>query len=150
MRKKLLVIILSGGFFLLYQNSGYSQGANQIPSRYTTWISNLSFTKIGIDNWAAGGAALAEDKLSTCPFTNPAVLAVDKFGLYAEFGKTSTSEWMEDIKVNGHYLLPTYASVAFPFKKLTLCFGYMNYYQFQYKIRLLQNYDFRVISNETK
>ena len=137
MRKKILVLIISWGFFLLYQNTGYSQGTRQFPSRYPTWISNVSFMKVGIDNWAAGGAALAEDRLSTSPFTNPAALAVDKFGLYAEFGKTTTSEWIiADIKVNGQYVLPTFAAAVFPFKKLALSLGYMNYYQFQYKIRM--------------
>ncbi len=136
MRKKILVLILSWGFFFLYQNTGYSQNAKQFPSPYPTWISNVSFTKIGIDNWAAGGAMLADAKLSTSPFANPAALSVNKLGFYTEFGKTSTSEWMEDIKVNGQYVLPAFAAVVFPFKKFALSLGYMNYYQFQYKIRM--------------
>lgn len=137
MKKKLLVIILLVGLVLLSQNFGYSQDANRFPSPYPTWISNVSFTKIGVDNWAAGGAIISENKISTSPLTNPAALTVTKFGLYAESGKWSTSEWLEDIKINGNYVIPAFASLAFPFKKLTLCFGYMNYYQFQAKMRMM-------------
>ncbi len=137
MKKKLLLIVLFGGLVLLSQNFGYSQDANRFPSSYPTWISNMSFTKIGIDNWAAGGAIISENKISTSPLTNPAALTVNKFGLYVEFGKWSTSEWLEDIKINGHYVIPAFASLAFPFKKLTLCFGYMNYYQLQSKMKMM-------------
>ena len=114
----------------------YIQAQIRFEDREQTYIFTSSFTKIGSDYWASGGAAISEYKGSAAAINNPAGLYYNKFNTCTEFGKWSTSDWIADFKRNGHYVLPSYISIGIPFKKFMTAIGYSNYYHSILKARM--------------
>lgn len=135
MIKRLLMIELFWGLFIIYPASGYAEDFAHISRRWGTPIFVSSFTRIGVDNYAAGGAALAQNSTTTAAFTNPAGFSVNKLSFYAELGKWSESDWHEDVNRNGHFVIPGYIAVGLPINKISVSLGYMNYYHNRYIYR---------------
>ena len=135
MFKKTLIIKIFWGLFIIYNTCCHAEDFYSFSKRFGTPIFVYSFTKIGVDNWASGGAALAQNSIPSAALTNPAGFSVSKLSFYAEFGKWATSEWNADTYLNGHFVLPGYISIGLPFYKISASFGYMNYYHFRLRYR---------------
>jgi len=88
------------------------------------------FTKVGVANWGAGGAYIAEWGRPTAAFTNPAGLSTERAIIYAEAGKRFPAHWlgMKQGQWDNQFIVPGFLSVAKPFRNLSLSIGYMNYY----------------------
>ena len=93
-----------------------------------------SLTRVGINALGAGDAVVAEIGAASSALTNPAAMRLKAFSVSGEFGKYSTSDWMNDVDYNGHYLLPAFLSLGLPVGQMSLSAGYFK--QFSHRLNI--------------
>ena len=100
----------------------------------TNIIEPLSFSRIGVSEWASGGVRTVEVGSPSAAFNNPALLRAQILSVYVEFGKrTETEYYIPELKYDGQYLLPNFGMIATQLDDFTVALGYASMYdEYQY------------------
>ncbi len=113
-------------------------------------VYSSAFTKVGVENWGAGGAILTDQKISSNIFTNPACIYTDSIFLYAEFGCRTSTRWLNIYESDGQYIIPSFASLTLPCKYFYASFGYANFYDFRNNFNMTPHTVYDPMGKETK
>ena len=96
---------------------------------YTVLVTpQASFTRIGVDDLASGGASVAERGLSSAMFTNPAGMQFTRLVAYAEAGLYATSKWQIGFDYNGQFVVPALVALGMPVGDVSVALSYVRQY----------------------